>query len=416
MKVRSVTVFAPHLPRDEAALRPLAQFGGKARAALEAADFTVQTVRLATPPWSQFVEHPSEIVAVARWLDQAAPEMGIDYVSLGPVQSAQEQLDGWLTTTTEMLAATERVFCSAHIADAKTGVHVGTVLRVAEIIAANATLDPNGFGNLRFAALANVGPGSPFFPAAYSPIPSRLPGIALALESADLAVQAFEGAPTLAMAMAALTEAVESVASGLVRVMEPIAEHCQGEFFGLDFSLAPFPDAATSGAGAIESLGASPFGAMGTLAAAALTTQALQQARYPHCGFSGLMLPVLEDSVLAARAGEGTFDLHSLLLYSAVCGTGLDTVPLPGNIPTGALAAILLDVAALAVRLDKPLTARLMPVPGKAAGDPTTFDFPFFANGTVMEALCPRGGALLAAAPLPLQARQSGHRASSGLN
>jgi uncharacterized protein (UPF0210 family) len=42
------------------------------------------------------------------------------------------------------------------------------------------------------------------------------------------------------------------------------------------------------------------------------------------------------------------------------------------------------DVAALAVQLDKPLTARLLPVPGKRAGDLTSYDFPYFANGRVL--------------------------------
>jgi uncharacterized protein len=76
--------------------------------------------------------------------------------------------------------------------------------------------------------------------------------------------------------------------------------------------------------------------------------------------------------------------IKDLLLYAAVCGTGLDTVPLPGDTSTEQLEAILLDVAALAHRLDKPLTARLMPIPGKVAGDPTGFDFAYFANSRAM--------------------------------
>jgi hypothetical protein len=67
-----------------------------------------------------------------------------------------------------------------------------------------------------------------------------------------------------------------------------------------------------------------------------------------------------------------------------VCGTGLDTVPLPGNTTSEQITPLLLDLTALAVRLDKPLTARLMPVPGRIAGDPTGFDFAFFANSNVM--------------------------------
>jgi uncharacterized protein (UPF0210 family) len=118
---------------------------------------------------------------------------------------------------------------------------------------------------------------------------------------------------------------------------------------------------------------------------AALVTRAIRRTRIPRCGFSGLMLPVLEDSVLARRAAECPPSVHELLLYSAVCGTGLDTLPLPGDISQHELAGIYLDVAALSIALDsKPLTVRVMPVPGAAAGDPTSFAFDYFANSRVL--------------------------------
>jgi hypothetical protein len=97
------------------------------------------------------------------------------------------------------------------------------------------------------------------------------------------------------------------------------------------------------------------------------------------------MLPVLEDSTLAARSETGIFTIKDLLMYSAVCGTGLDTVPLPGNISAEKIEALLMDIAALSLRLNKPLTARLMPVPGMESGQKTEFDFAFFQNGGVMD-------------------------------
>jgi hypothetical protein len=97
------------------------------------------------------------------------------------------------------------------------------------------------------------------------------------------------------------------------------------------------------------------------------------------------MLTVLEDSVLAERVGEGSLSISELLGSAAVCGIGLDTVPLPGDIHRQTLAGILADVAALAVRLDKPLTARLLPIPGLQAGDPVHFDFDYFADGSVLD-------------------------------
>jgi uncharacterized protein (UPF0210 family) len=183
-------------------------------------------------------------------------------------------------------------------------------------------------------------------------------------------------------------KAIASVAHDLDRISNTRAldnSRLDTRFGGIDFSLAPFPDDAHSLGGAVERMGLPRIGLQGSLAAAAILTEAIERADFPHTGFSGFMQPVLEDSVLAARAADGTLTIKDLLLYSAVCGTGLDTVPLPGDTSSGQIAALLLDLSALALRLDKPLTARLMPIPGKKAGEPTSFDFGFFANSRVMQ-------------------------------
>jgi len=75
----------------------------------------------------------------------------------------------------------------------------------------------------------------------------------------------------------------------------------------------------------------------------------------------------------------------NLLTYSAVCGTGLVTIPLPGDIAEKKLYALLLDIASLSQKLNKPLSARLMPVPGKKAGEMTEFTFEYFANSKIMD-------------------------------
>src|SRR5690349_19961417 len=98
-------------------------------------------------------------------------------------------------------------------------------------------------------------------------------------------------------------------------------------------------------------------------------TRAIRRTRLRRCDFSSVRLPLLEDSVLARRAAEHPPSVHDLLLYSAVGGTGLDTIPLPGDISEAELAGIYLHVAALFVALEKPLTVRVMPVPGASARD-----------------------------------------------
>jgi uncharacterized protein len=114
-----------------------------------------------------------------------------------------------------------------------------------------------------------------------------------------------------------------------------------------------------------------------------LITRALKAIPVQQAGYSGLMLPILEDSVLSQRWSEGRLSIDALLSYSAVCGTGLDVIPLPGDISNEQLAKILGDVASLSVKWHKPLSARLLPVAGKKAGDQTEFDDPFLVNAKI---------------------------------
>jgi hypothetical protein len=282
----------------------------------------------------------------------------------------------------EVLAVTKNVFLSGVMASKGIGISLPALRACARVIQRAAPLEANGFANLRFAALANVPAGAPFFPAAYHS--GGRPTFALATEAADLALVAFSGAASLEDARQALISTVENHARALSRVSGELAEDYGLPFGGIDFSLAPFPQDHISIGAALESLGVPALGMHGSLAAAAVATEALESAVFPRAGFSGLFLPLMEDAVLTGRAQDGLLALEDILLYSAVCGTGLDTIPLPGDVSPGALSAVLLDLSALALRLDKPLTARLMPIPGKAAGDPTDFDFPYFANGRVV--------------------------------
>jgi hypothetical protein len=177
---------------------------------------------------------------------------------------------------------------------------------------------------------------------------------------------------------------MEANAQALTMVAHQVERQTGVIFGGIDFSLAPFPSEELSIGTAMERLGVPALGSHGSLAAAAILADSIDQAKFLRAGFSGLFLPVLEDAILARRAAEGSLSVMDLLLYSAVCGTGLDTIPLPGDTSVDQLSAVLLDLASLSMRLAKPLTARLMPIPGKQAGDPTGFDFAFFANSRVM--------------------------------
>jgi uncharacterized protein (UPF0210 family) len=125
------------------------------------------------------------------------------------------------------------------------------------------------------------------------------------------------------------------------------------------------------------------FGSSGTMTAALIITTAVKAVPVKQVGYSGLMVPVMEDKRLAQRWAEGAVNTDSLLAYSAVCGTGLDTVPFPGDISVDQLARIFGDVASLAWKWNKPLSARLQPVLGKKAGDRTDFHSQYLFNTTL---------------------------------
>jgi uncharacterized protein (UPF0210 family) len=304
----------------------------------------------------------------------------IDYVSLGPAGGPGHD-PAYVDAIADVLARTTAVFAAVDIAS-QGGIHLAAARQMAALIRAAAQITPDGFGNLRLAALANCPPGSPFFPVAYG-IAGQT-SFAVATEAADLAVSALDAAPSLAAGWTELVAALEAEGARVEAVGTRLMD-LGVPFGGIDFSLAPYPEEQRSLGAAMERLGVARVGAQGSLFSAALLADALDRARFPRCGFSGLMLPVLEDAVLAERAAEGVLTVTDLLLFSAVCGAGLDTVPLPGDVGEDELTAILLDVAALAMRINKPLTARLIPIPELRAGDPVAFpNFPYFAPSRVM--------------------------------
>lgn len=382
MKIRSITYFCgPKFPLEENVLREAGDFLSKAKSAYEAAGYEVQTVRVATVSFAKLLgeKHIDELPKYAGNFAQAMKQNGISYAALGP---ALPELPRSYQVIPDAIAASEGVFFSGVMADAQT-IHMARVKACAEIIVRSAPLDPDGFANLHFTSLANVGANAPFFPGAYHT--SDQPAFGIAVECADLAVNAFHGQKTVDGGRNLLIAEITKHGQAITKLAQELTHHASRiTFKGIDFSLAPFPDDAYSLGKAVENMGVPKIGLHGSLAAAAVLTDAIERADFPHIGFNGFMQPILEDTILAKRAAEGVLTVKDALLYSAVCGTGLDTVPLAGDVTAEEITPLLLDICALALRLNKPLTARLMPIPGKKAGDATTFDFAFFANGRVM--------------------------------
>lgn len=382
MKIRSITYFCnPGWPLKKDVLQKAGEFLDKARRAFQEGGVEVQTTRLATIPFPHILEREKigDTPALAEALSGEIKKNGIEYASLGPAQPDLPESYAIIPTA---IAASENIFFGGAMTRPQNSISMPAIKACAQIITRCSTITADGFANLRFAALANVAPGSPFFPAAFHNRDE--PTFALATEAADLAIDAFTKAKSVPEGQSGLQEKIETHAKNLTAISTSLAGRFGIGFGGIDFSLAPFPAESRSLGAAMERLGVPKAGKHGSLAAAAILTEVIDRADFLHTGFCGLMLPVLEDEILARRAAEGSLSIKDLLLYSAVCGTGLDTVPLPGDTAAESIAALLLDISALAVRLDKPLTSRLMPIPGKKAGDLTAFDFGYFSNSRVM--------------------------------
>lgn len=276
----------------------------------------------------------------------------------------------------------DTLFSSINVASTKHGINLSALKSSAKIIK---SLSSDPFKNLNFCISSNVTPdlNIPFFPASYHT--SNIPGFSLALEMADEVLRICEDVNNVSDIKKKLRNKFTEIYNSLLPISEKIGKKFDLEFKGIDFSPAPFPEIDKSIGTAIEKLGFEYFGSHGASFGVALIKNSIPSDLEKALGFSGFMQPVLEDFTIAKRLSEDKFNLDTLLLYSCLCGTGLDCIPLPGDITEKELFHILLDVCTISLQLDKPLTARLMPIPGKNVGDNVAFDFEYFAPSKVID-------------------------------
>jgi len=417
---------------DPAPMGEAVAFLQKARDAYVAQGYEVQTLRLATQPLAQYLpdwNSPAALDALAA-LDRMAVDNDV-VLSVGPVLTGDEHVEGFAEWALALIRATQNISFTCAVTplngaasepveaaprhgsttgrggDTRSGhlqallskrgkavpaneacaaptIPIGSineqaVRAAAGAIHAIAAGTSGGEGNFRFAATAHIPPGTPFFPAAWF---DSGQAFSIGLESPNLLTHAFREAPGLAQGKARLAQALAAAMAPIAAAGQEVARANRWQYLGIDASPAPGLDASIGEA--IEALTGAPFGSPATLAGCAAITDVLKSLPGKTCGYSGLMLPVLEDPVLSQRAAEGRYGVSELLLYSSVCGTGLDVVPLPGDTSVDDLAATITDVAALSAKYRKPLSARLFPAPGKHAGETVSFDNPHLTEAVVM--------------------------------
>lgn len=379
MKIRTITTGVSLTDSGETdKIRQAAEFNQRAKEIFHQRGYAVQTTRIATNPWGEYLTglYPVEAVEKIANIEKYCQELGENFFNIGPAMTPAE-----IALIPEINKNTSIVYSSCHIGDATEGINLENALAAAVAIKRMAQETANGFGNFRFCAAANCPPGIPFFPVSYHQGETMF---AIGLECGDLVSQAFAATHNLETAAEKLKLVFEEELGKVETIATEITTTLNIAYGGIDASVAPSLNPTESLAFAYENLGLGKFGHPGTLTISALITGVLKNLSVKTCGYSGLMLPVCEDVGLAQRANESTYNITNLLLYSAVCGCGLDTVPLPGDINETQIEAILLDIASLAIKLNKPLSARLLLIPGKAAGEMTAFDSPYLVNCKIL--------------------------------
>ncbi|MGZ8843032.1 MAG: DUF711 family protein [Pyrinomonadaceae bacterium] len=366
---------------DVAALDSAITFLQAAKKKFEAAGYEIQTLRIATQPLPQYLHGKSRSAALAdlKKLDATVSSKDV-LLSIGPVITDDRYDPEFASWATALVRETKNINFSVSVASPERGVHRQTARTAAEAIVAISKTSPGGEGNFRFTAAANCLAGTPFFPVAYHQGPAAF---SVGVESAGLLQEAFGKSRDIDDAKIKLKALLEFELGPIEQLAMRLARTERLDYLGIDASPAPAKDRSIGAA--IEALTHAPFGSASTLAACAAITDVLKSLKIKTCGYSGLMLPVLEDPVLATRAAEGRYTVRELLLYSSVCGTGLDVVPLAGETTANELAALIRDVAALSTKLHKPLSARLFLIPGKKAGDRAEFSNPFLTSSVVMK-------------------------------
>ena len=354
----------------------------KAKARFELAGYEVQTIRVTTQPFTEYTRGMSkqDILAFFHDFDEIAKRENI-LIGIGPALMSDKDDPGQAQLLAEILTETGSMRGTVVVAG-DDGIHWKSVHAAAEVMKYLEDHTDHSIGNFYFAAIANVPAYAPFYPASYHQGLGRQ--FAIALESANVVAAVMAVQRDQEVTRQALISELGKYAYAVEDIASKIDQETGWTYMGLD--LSPAPRKEVSIASATAGFTGGRFGTSGTMTAAATITSALRDISVKKVGYSGLMMPVMEDTRLSQLWSEGAISMDQLLAYSAVCGTGLDTIPLPGDVTTQRLERIIGDVASLSVKWSKPLSARLLPVAGAKPGDRTAFDDPNLIN-TIIQPL-----------------------------
>ena len=331
-----------------------------------------------------------EMVEIAKTLNEAAVSVNVDFIGgfTALVQKGVARGDrALIEAIPQALAETDRVCSSVNVASTRAGINMDAVLMMGKIIkeAASRTAAQDGLACAKLCVFANIPEDIPFMAGAYMGIGESDAVINVGVSGPGVVKKAIDRAlasdskPDLGQ----ISEIIKRTAYKVTRVGELIGREVAqvlGIRFGVvDLSLAPTPNVGDSVGEIFQSLGLKSIGVPGSTAALAMLNDAIKKggafASSHVGGLSGAFIPVSEDLNIGEAARAGFLSIEKLEAMTSVCSVGLDMVAIPGDTSAETIAAIIADEMAIGVINKKTTATRLIPVPGKKAGD-----FAFFGG------------------------------------
>ena len=344
----------------------------------------VRTIRFNLIPLNDFlIKDVKDFYNKLKLLSFFSKKIGIRWfnVSFNLVNETKINIDNICNHSYKIIKEFENSFVNVIVAE--DYINTYSVMKASNVIKKISLLSDNGQDNFRFGISLNIEPNTPFFPYSYS---DTNESFSIALETTehinDIVNKTFRN--DYIKLKRNIIESMEDYIVNIETIANKISLNCGIKYNGQDLSLSPYPDENISVISLLNKLGIDNFGSNGTQFMTSYLTSVLKElihkSKIKAVGFNGIMYSLLEDKVMCEAHNKQNFSIDSIILYSTVCGCGLDMIPLPCDIKEEEIASMVLDVATTSIKLDKPLGVRVLPIPTKFSKNMTNLKLDFLAN------------------------------------
>ena len=323
---------------------------------------------------------PEGYIKVAKTLDRAAKELGINFIGgfSALVQKGMTKgAENMISIIPEALAETDFVCSSVNVASTKAGINMDAIKLMGSTVkrAAYLTRDRDSIGCAKLVVFANVPEDNPFMAGAFHGIGEPENVINVGVSGPGVVSSAIKRAGDCDLST--LADVIKKTAFKITRVGQLVASEAAKALntpFGIvDLSLAPTPAVGDSVAHILENMGLESCGAHGTTATLAMLNDAVKKggvmASSHVGGLSGAFIPVSEDAGMIAAVERGALTLEKLEAMTAVCSVGLDMIAIPGDVDEAVICGIIADEISIGVVNTKTTAVRVIPAYGKGVGD-----------------------------------------------